>query len=268
MRSHPYLEFGGPIAFAHRGGALEAPENTMRAFEHAASLGYSYIETDAVATKDGALLAFHDDRLDRVTEARGVIGDLDYDTVSRARVNGTEPIPKLADVLTAWPELRVNIDVKTDEAVAPMIAAIRDLKCLDRICVGSFEGRRMRAFRKEFGKKLCTSFGPAEVLRLRIAGYGFPSGPIGANCAQVPEVWPVGGRNLRIVDAAFLGAAHARGIQVHVWTVDERADMERLLELGVDGLMTDRPTLLKDVLEERAQWVSEDFLTQDKAASL
>lgn len=259
MRLHPYLECGGPIAFAHRGGASDAPENTMRAFAAAVALGYTYLETDAYATKDGVLLAFHDDRLDRVTESKGAIADLDYETISHARVRGTEPIPRLVDVLTAWPDVHINIDLKNDGSVAPMIALLKELKCLDRVCIGSFSGQRLRTMRKVFGRELCTALGPGEVLRLRIAGYGLPCGPIAGHCAQVPQAWPVAGYNLPLIDSGFINAAHSRGIPVHVWTIDEPATMEHLLDLGVDGLMTDRPGILKGVLEERAQWVPSDF---------
>jgi glycerophosphoryl diester phosphodiesterase len=254
LRLHPYLEFAGPIAFAHRGGALEAPENTMRAFAAAVAQGYTYLETDAQATADGVLLAFHDDVLDRVTDKRGAIAELNYGDVQGARVAGTEPIPRLADVLTAWPDVRVNIDLKSDGVIAPMKKLLKELDCLDRVCVGSFSRRPVGAMRAEFGAKLCTSLGPWEVGRLKLAALGLPCGPIGGNCAQVPETWPIGGLPLRLVDERFLAAAHRRNIPVHLWTIDERPDMERLLDLGVDGLMTDRPALLKKILEERAQW--------------
>ncbi len=258
MRLHPFLEFGGPIAFAHRGGAGEAPENTMRAFAAAVALGYGYLETDAYATADGVLLAFHDDRLDRVTDHKGAIADLPFATVANAKVGGTEPIPQLVEVLTAWPQVRVNIDLKNDGAVAPMIALIKELDCADRICIGSFSGARLGKLRGAFGRDLCTSLGPGEVLRLRLAGYGLPSGPIAGRCAQVPETWRVRGREIRIVDQGFLNAAHARSIPVHVWTIDDRAAMERLLDLGVDGIMTDRPAVLRELLEDRAEWVTID----------
>jgi glycerophosphoryl diester phosphodiesterase len=254
VRLHPYLEFSGPIAFAHRGGAHEAPENTMRAFAAAIALGYRYLETDAQATADGVLLAFHDDVLDRVTDRRGAIAELDYADVQGAHVAGSEPIPRLAEVLTAWPDVRVNIDLKSDGVVVPMIKLLKELDCLDRVCVGAFSGRLVGAMRAEFGRKLCTSLGPGEVTRLKLAGLGLPSGPIGGNCAQVPETWQISGRTLRLVDERFLAAARVRHIPVHVWTIDERTDMERLLDLGIDGLMTDRPALLKAVLDERAQW--------------
>jgi glycerophosphoryl diester phosphodiesterase len=230
----------------------------MRAFASAIAQGYTYLETDAYATADGVLLAFHDDRLDRVTDQRGAIAELSFADISRAKVDRSEPIPRLEELLTAWPHARVNIDLKSDSTVAPMIALIKDLDCLDRICVGSFSGGRLGKLRAAFGRDLCTSLGPAEVLRLRIAGYGLPSGPFAGRCAQVPETWTVRGREVRLLDEGFIHAAHSRGLPVHVWTVDDRAAMERLLDLGVDGIMTDRPAVLKELLADRAEWVAAD----------
>src|SRR5690242_6649092 len=116
----PFLDWPGPLAFAHRGGASEAPENTLPAFEHAIRLGFTYLETDVHATADGQLVAFHDDHLDRVTDASGAIASLPWSVVQRARVDGREPIPLLEDLLGAFPDARVNIDPKHDDAVEPL----------------------------------------------------------------------------------------------------------------------------------------------------
>jgi len=111
VSSWAYLDHAGPIPFAHRGGASEHPENTMPAFEHAVTLGYRYLETDAHATADGVLVAFHDNVLDRVTDRTGAIADLPWETVRQARL-GDAGIPLMEDLLTAWPDVRVNIDLK------------------------------------------------------------------------------------------------------------------------------------------------------------
>ena len=121
----PYLEHGGVLAFAHRGGALEAPENTMKAFSYAVSLGYRYLETDAYATADGVLVSFHDRFLDRVTDQSGLLEALPYSVLERARIGGSEPIPLMEALLTRWPDVRFNIDPKHDAAVAPLIALIK-----------------------------------------------------------------------------------------------------------------------------------------------
>jgi glycerophosphoryl diester phosphodiesterase len=247
---HPYLKHNGILAFAHRGGALEAPENTMKAFSYAVSLGYAYLETDAYATRDGVLVSFHDDRLDRVTDARGMIADLDYAEISKARIGGQEPIPLLEEVLTAWPAVKVNIDAKHDAAVAPLIELLRRLKALDRVCIGSFSDARIARVRKAFGPEVCTSMGPREVARFWLAKRGIPVGRFGANCAQIP----VKQGPARLVDAAAVRAAKRLGLQIHVWTIDDAEEMARLADLGVDGIMTDRPLLLRNVLKSRNRW--------------
>lgn len=249
MTPHPFLDHPGPIAMAHRGGAGDWPENTMPAFEAAVRLGYRYVETDVHVTADGVLLAFHDERLDRVTDQRGLIRELTYAQVKRARVAGREPIPRLTDILCTWPDLRVNIDPKHDTAVEPLAAVLASTKALDRVCVGSFSDKRLARLRQRFGPRLCTSLGPKGVARLRAASFGAPSGRFDANCVQVP----LGGR-VRLVDDRFVQTAHGRGLAVHVWTIDDPEQMHALLDLGVDGIMTDRPAVLRQVLEERGTW--------------
>src|SRR4051794_15562635 len=133
-----FLEWPGPIAFAHRGGASEAAENTMPAFEHAVRLGYRYIETDVHVTSDGVLLAFHDDVLDRVTDGHGRIDQLPWSVVQKAKVDGREPIPRFEDLLGTWPDVRVNIDPKHDGAVDALVAALRKCDAVDRVCIGAF----------------------------------------------------------------------------------------------------------------------------------
>jgi len=247
----PFLDWPGPLPFAHRGGASEAPENTMPAFAHAVGLGYRYLETDVHVTLDGVLLAFHDDQLDRVTDGTGRIAELPWATVQRARVDGREPIPLLEDLLGTWPEVRVNIDPKHDGAVDALAAVLLRTGAVDRVCVGAFSDRRIARVRALVGDRLCSSMGPRQVAQLVAASRGLPGGGrLTAPCAQVPARQ---GR-VPIVTPRFVAAAHAHGIQVHVWTIDDRAEMERLLDLGVDGLMTDRPQVLKGLLGERGQW--------------
>jgi glycerophosphoryl diester phosphodiesterase len=249
--AYPFLDWPGPIPFAHRGGASEVPENTMPAFEHAVRLGYRYLETDVHVTADGELLAFHDDRLDRVTDAVGVIAELPWATVRQARVDGREPIPRFEELLDAFPDVRVNVDPKHDAAVEPLAEALRRTGAVERVCVGAFSDRRLDRLRSLVGAHLCTSMGPRQVARLIAASRRLPGvGGLRAPCAQVPTHQ---GR-MPLVTERFVATAHRLGIQVHVWTIDDRVEMERLLDLGVDGIMTDRPQVLKDLLVERGDW--------------
>jgi glycerophosphoryl diester phosphodiesterase len=251
--SYPFLDADGPIAFAHRGGAAGGLENSLAAFARAVDLGYRYLETDVHATADGVLLAFHDHTLDRVTDRVGRVARLPWSTVSRARIGGREPIPLLEDLLGTWPDIRVNVDVKERGALRPLVATIRRTDALDRVCVASFSERRLAYVRRELGPRLCTSLGPRGVLRLRAAASSPATArlaPRGIPCAQVPDRL---GR-LRVVTPALVKLAHARGQRLHVWTVDDAADMHRLLDLGADGIMTDRIDTLRDVMVARGHW--------------
>ena len=247
-----FLDWDGPIPFAHRGGASEAPENTMPAFEHAVRLGYRYIETDVHVTSDSVLLAFHDDVLDRVTDGHGRVDQLPWSVVKQAKVDGREPIPLLEDLLGTWPDLRVNIDPKHDGAVPALVDVLQRCDAVDRVCIGAFSDRRLSRVRALLGPRVCTSLGPRSIARLRAASYGVPTGHLPSPCAQVPT----GTRGVTLVDARFVRCAHARDIKIHVWTIDDRDEMTRLLDLGVDGIMTDLPAVLREVLEARGAWLS------------
>ncbi len=247
----PFLEHPRPIAFAHRGGAEEGPENTMAAFENAVRLGYRYIEVDVQVTRDGVALAFHDERLERVSDRRGAVSDLTWSELRGVRVHGREPIPRLEEVLDAWPEVRFVIEPKSDQSVEPVAQAIRRVGALERVCIGSFSDRRVEKFRDILGPELCTTLGRRGVVRLRLASYGLPVGGFIEAAAHVPVRF----RGLPVVDRQLIAAARRCGLEVQVWTVNEEAEMDRLIDLGVDGIITDRPGLLKAVLRRRGLWV-------------
>ncbi|NYS20890.1 glycerophosphodiester phosphodiesterase [Streptomyces sp. SJ1-7] len=248
---HPYLDHATPIAFAHRGGAADGVENTAAAFRRAAAAGYRYFETDVHITADGRLVAFHDSTLDRVTDATGRISALPWSEVRRARAGGTEPLPLFEELLEEFPEARWNVDVKAEPALAPLLELIRRTDAWDRVCVGSFSEARVARAQRLAGPRLATSYGVRGVLGLRLRSYGIPA-PLraGAVCAQVPERQS----GIPVVDARFLRTAHALGLQVHVWTVNEPERMAALLDLGVDGIMTDHIETLRTVLSERGAW--------------
>ncbi|MFG7942486.1 glycerophosphodiester phosphodiesterase [Streptomyces cacaoi] len=248
---HPFLSHRGPLAFAHRGGAANGAENTHAAFARAVDAGYRYMETDVHTTADGRLVAFHDATLDRTTDRSGPIARLSWQEIRRARVAGSEPVPLFEDLLRAFPGVRWNVDVKAESALRPLLEVLDAREAWGRVCVGSFDERRVARARLLGGRRLLTSMGTGGVVGLRLRSLGMPWRlPEGAGCVQVPE--RQGG--VRVVDRAFVRAAHARGLQVHVWTVNERSRMEALLELGVDGIMTDRLEVLRDVLTARGAW--------------
>jgi glycerophosphoryl diester phosphodiesterase len=250
----PFLDSTLPLAFAHRGGAASGLENTMTAFSHAVEAGYRYVETDVHATADGMLVAFHDQTLNRVTDRTGRIAALPWSRVREAKVGGRESVPLLEDVLGAWPSLRVNIDVKADAAVEPLVEVIRRTGSIDRVCVGSFSDARLVRVRAALGPRLCSSLGPRGVLRLRSAswrGRNGAGGTPGVPCAQVPAWF-----GITVVDQRFVDHAHDLGMQVHVWTIDAPEQINRLLDLGVDGIMTDRIDTLREIYTARGLWAA------------
>ena len=242
---HPYLDWPGAVALAHRGGAGDAPENTMRAFEQAVSIGYRYLETDVRVSADGTVVVFHDENLSRLCGRPERVSELTAAELADARIEGTEPIPTLDDVLGAWPEARFNIDCKSDAGVRPLAEVINRHRALDRVCLTSFSDRRVRALRRLLGPKLCTAAGTWELTLLKLTGW-----PAGAMAAQVP----VRRSLVTVVTERFVRRCHRRGIAVHVWTIDDAPEMRRLLDLGVDGIMTDRPAVLREVLAGRGSW--------------
>ncbi|MFI7504868.1 glycerophosphodiester phosphodiesterase [Streptomyces sp. NPDC049687] len=249
---HPYLDHPGPIPFAHRGGAADGMENTVAQFRRAVETGYRYIETDVHATRDGKLVAFHDATLDRVTDGAGRIADLPWADVRQARVAGQEPVPLFEELLEAFPQVRWNVDIKAEPALHPLLNLIARTNAWDRVCVGSFSEARVVRAQRLAGPRLATSYGTRGVLNLRLRSWGVPAAlRRSAVAAQVPEAQS----GIQVVDPRFLRTAHARGLQVHVWTINDPDRMRRLLDLGVDGIMTDHIDTLRKVMEERGVWV-------------
>jgi glycerophosphoryl diester phosphodiesterase len=255
---YAFFDNGGlPLAMAHRGGALTGDnigvENSMVAFAAVVALGYRYVETDVHATSDGVVLAFHDATLDRLTGLTGAVADLTFERLRGALVGGREPVPRLSEILTSWPELRLNVDCKDRRAVEPLARVIAEHRAWDRVCVASFSPWRLSRLRARLGPRVATSYSPPGVAALRLLPTAqlrrLAVGHTGL-AAQVPE-WA---GPLPIVTAAFVARAHALRKRVHVWTVDEPVEMNRLLDLGVDGIITDRADVLRDVYSRRGIW--------------
>lgn len=254
---YAFLDHDGPIPFAHRGGAIGAPENSMTAFQRAVDLGYRYIETDVQATADGTLLVFHDPVLGRVTDRHGRVARLPYRRVREAKIAGTEPIPLLEDVLGTFPDIRFNIDIKDQPAIAPLARVLHRTRAWDRVCITSFSTRRLAQLRARaplFTKTpVCTALGPSGIAKVRLGGRLIKlaeAAAQGVACAQIPyNLGP-----LPFATASFVAQAHSLGLVVHAWTVNDPAVMERLLDAGVDGIMTDDLEALRTVMSERGLW--------------
>jgi glycerophosphoryl diester phosphodiesterase len=249
---HPFLDAPLPLAFAHRGGAAEGDENTAEAFGRAVALGYRYVETDVHATADGVPVVFHDRNLMRLTGSPGTVAGLRWADLATLRIGGAGAVPRLDDVLAAWPDIRFNIDVKADRAAAPTVEVLRRAGATARVLLASFSDRRLATLRRLAGPDVATSLGARSVARLKAASAtGLPVRlPASVVAAQVPAR---AGR-LTVVDRRFVTRVHRLGRQVHVWTIDDPAEMHRLLDLGVDGIMTDRVEVLREVYAARGAW--------------
>jgi len=233
----------GPVGLAHRGGAKEEFENSPSAFQRVADMGLRFVETDVRATIDGHAVVFHDATLERTTDAVGSLRALPLARVTAARLgNGDHPLT-LAQALARWPDLRFNVDIKSDDAVLPFLRAVDAADAWPRVCAASFSSARLRRLRALAGSRLATSMGTAEVVRLVLGAGRHPA----AVAVQVPRH---SGR-FPVVTGSFVRRAHARGLLVHVWVVDDAAEMEQLLDLGVDGIITDRPSVLREVFRRR-----------------
>lgn len=246
MGGHPFLS-ESPVAIAHRGGLSEHPENTLVAFEHAVGLGYVYLETDVHLSADGVLVAFHDADLLRTCGIEGDIAHMTWAELSEALVDEREPIPLMRDLFERFPDARFNIDAKSAAAVEPLADLVDELGVHDRVCLAAFSYRRIRAFRRRFRDRVATNLAPHEILLMKLFGWTPGSSP---RIAQVP---PDAGP-MTLVTERFVRRCHRRGIPVHVWTIDAPEEMERLLDVGVDGVMTDRPERLRDVFRARGIW--------------
>jgi glycerophosphoryl diester phosphodiesterase len=244
-----------PVAMAHRGFSLDGLENSMAAFRSAVELGYRYLETDVHTTADGVLLLFHDPKLDRITDRQGRISRLSAGEVAEARIGGVEPIPLFDELVTEFPDVRLNLDVKDWNSVASLAAAVERHGVHDRVLIASFSDLRRRAVVKRLTRPVAASAGTVSNAVFALLGPVLPARLLrralrGIHALQVPVRY---GR-VPVVTASYVQRAHRLGMHVHVWTINDPLEMHRLLDLGVDGIVTDRADLLKQVLQERDAW--------------
>lgn len=264
MDRHPYLDGPFPRAYAHRGwhvDDLTGCENTLAAFHRAVDEGFGYLELDVRSSADGVAVVHHDTTLGRTTGGRGLIGSLQAGEIAELKVRGREPIPRLEQVLTELPHTRITIELKSDQAVVPMLGVLERTDAWHRVCIGGVSERWLARARAGGGRRLLTSMATSSAVGLRSRAWldslpaplrGLPLPAVRGQVAQLPRRLGA----LTVVDAALLRTAHAANHEVHVWTVDDAGEMGELLDLGADGLMSDRPDVLRKVLQNRDQWAS------------
>ena len=238
-----------PIAIAHRGGDEVAPENTVAAFQHAWSLGFRVLETDVHVTADGVLIAFHDADLERLTGRPGVLADRSWEELRAIDLGGGHRIPTLTELFETFPDAVFNIDPKADGSVEPLAEHIRGHGALGRVNIGSFSDARIARMTELLGPTLSTSAGPRDIARLLLAARGLGRGPGRHTCVQVP----LNMKGVKLTPQLVRGVQRG-GRQVHVWTVNDADTIRMLVDWGVDGIMTDRPSLLRSTLDELGRW--------------
>ncbi len=256
MTSHGdvrYGDQGGPLAIAHRGGAALAPENTLAAFGRSTALGLTHLETDVQVTRDGHVVCFHDTTLARVTGHPARVGDLTLAELRRLRVAGTEQVPTLAEAMASFPAARFAVDLKNEAVIAPMARLLRTRPgWADRVLVAGAWNRWLRRLQDE-APGVTTALGWRSLTSLIACARGGVR-PVGVRSGGAFAHVPLRLGRLPVHSERVIARAHDLGIRVVVWTVDEPATMRSLLDAGVDGIITDRPDLLREVLVSRGQW--------------
>ena len=245
-----YTEAFHPIA--HRGGSLEALENSLSAFQNAWALGYRYMETDMQASSDGVVYIFHDDRLERVSNGTGLFSDHTSDQIDALRLNNGEAIPRLSDVLDALPEAIFNIDMKRANGTKPLAEFLATHPQAHRVVAASFSAARLRQLKGLVNHPIAVTAVQNDIIRMKFASWGIPIAKPDIVAAQVP----VRHYGIPIVTPSFVRTCKRLGIKLHVWTIDDADEMRWLIDLGVDGIMTDKPSLLKQVCLEKGCWLS------------
>ena len=244
---HPFFRDFNFYGFVHRGGDEVETENTLEAFEYSSNLGFIFIETDVQSTKDGHVVIFHDSTLKRMAGINKRVKDLMLDDVKGIELINGGRIPLLSEALDSFPNLRFNIDIKTEDALENTIKIIKEMKCFSRSCLASFSSSRLNRIRKLAGPEVCTSSGQMDIFKLICKSLGISLKINTADCAQIPiKQWGV-----PILTERFLRIAKKENKLVHVWTIDNKEEMFKLIDFGVDGIMTDKPSILKQAMTEK-----------------
>ena len=240
-----YLDYDGLKVLAHRGGAEESYENTTESFEYSQLLGCEFIETDVQVSSDGIPYIFHDDDLKRILNKPVRFDSLSSNEIDDLNIFNSCKIPKLSDTLLRFPNLCFQIDFKTDEVVMPALDVINDMNVFDRVCIASFNSKRLQNVRSLY-PDLCISMGPNEVFKTLLASLNLYNGEIPGDCLQIPMSY----YGIKIVSKRFVDFVHSRGLKIMIWTINDIKTFKYLIDLGVDGIITDKPKLLFQTIEE------------------
>jgi glycerophosphoryl diester phosphodiesterase len=251
-----YFELSTPLGIAHRGGSLERLENSPEAFQNALNLGYRVMETDVHATRDGVLVVHHDPDTQRTALEKVDIQNTTWTELSNIRLKNGEAILSLNELIEfVGPNVFLNIDPKSDDSVPLLMTLLSDSpELVSRVCIGSFSTKRIQALRDNV-RGLNSSLGSSELRRLVLAF-------VSRRSASSIKAWlpkavaaqiPVSAFGIRFANETFISFLQDLGLDVHFWTIDEEAEMRRIYALGADAVMTDRPSVLKQVLADLSE---------------
>tara|TARA_Y100001970_G_C14073442_1_gene770711 strand:- start:133 stop:879 length:747 start_codon:yes stop_codon:yes gene_type:complete len=238
------------MAFAHRGGTEFAPENTYEAFSSAVSIGYKYLETDVHPNADNKLMAFHDSSVDRVTNYKGKICNFTSSELKKIKVKEKFQIPFLEDLIESFSKSFFSIDMKSDQSVKPLIKLIKSMNAVDRVCFASFSQDRIDYVRDEFDNKCITSMGPREIIKTKISSI------INFKHKIIPKIssLPISRYRIKLLNKRHINFLKSLNIKVIAWTINDVEAINKLIDLGVDGIMTDNISVLKKILIKKNIW--------------
>ena len=241
-----YLNYSGLAVLAHRGGSIESLENTIESFQYSTSLGCKFIETDVQVSSDGIPYIFHDETLKRLTGMNKQFSKLNSKEIDRLRIFKSHKIPRLDETLKTFPDTYFQIDVKTDEVAMPALNVIYQNNAQDRVCIASFNSKRLLRVSKKY-PDICLSMGPNEVAKMLLSSFGLYKKNIMGDCLQVPMHY----YGIRVVTKRFVDFIHSKGLKICVWTINDKKTFNKLIKMKVDGIITDKPKLLYEVLNSQ-----------------
>lgn len=241
----PYLNYSGLAVLAHRGGSIESYENTLASFAYAQSIGCKYIETDVQVSLDGIPYIFHDESLERITGLKSIFSSITSSEIDKIRIFKDHPIPKLDTALKEFPELFFQIDLKTDLVAIPALEVIKKNDAEKRVCIASFNSNRLKQVKESY-PEMCLSMGPKEVAKLLLASFGLFKGEIPGDCLQVP----IYSHGIKVVTKRFIKFVQSKNLKIMVWTINDKKTLKKLINMNVDGIITDTPKLLTELLND------------------
>jgi len=245
-----YLRKTDIIPIAHRGASLLAGENSFEAFKKANDLGYKLLETDVHGSKDGTAYIFHDESLQRLTGDNKKIYNLRDRDIDSIKINNSTIIPRLSDIFEELPSNFFNLDAKTWQAVAPMAQTIKQTQFQSKVCIGSFNNSRINKILKELGPETCHSMGTSSVLKFYFSAYSGFKLDFSAQCIQLP----IAQFGISLMTQNIIRHAKRLNIKIHFWTVNDAPTIKKLIDLNVNGIMTDDCVLLRKIMLEHGKW--------------